>query len=165
MPHIDDANLSNGPSALTIDRRSLLAKGGALAAASVVATGIASPVLAAVTADDAGIRTMRGAYALDGGVILHGFMAKPARIVAPHKGGEIDVVVVLGANGYAYAAAEASALHYAKAGYFAIAPDLHATFGGNGNADPATLREKIRMLAPMIGDLPRGNGNVRFVTV
>lgn len=155
MPKIDDANEAR-PADLMIDRRDLVVKGGALAVAAVAMTGIAAPAFAALN-DDTGICTIKAPFAIHGGSIVHGFMA------APNQGGATDVVVVIGENGYSDKAAQAAARRYAHAGFFAMAPDLHATFGGNGKVDPAALRTEMQALAPMLAHLPRSNGNVRFI--
>jgi hypothetical protein len=159
MPQIDDSSASNETaSRLTVNRRGLMVKGGGLAAAaSVAATGMASPAFAALAGDDSGISTVRGPYAIHGGSIVHGFIA------APRRGGEIDVIVVLGAGDRSDSAAEATARRYARGGYLAMAPDLHATFGGNGAASSATLRAKLNAIKPMLEYLPRSSGRVRFV--
>ena len=152
MPQIDEAN--GAVAGFAVNRRGLIVKGGAMAAASVVAAGIASPAFAALSEENAGIMAVRGPYAIHGGSVIDGFMA------APKGGGEVDVVVVVGADGRAGAAQEAAARRYAKAGCFALAPDLHTTFGGNG----ASARGKLKALEPMLAYLPRSSGRVRFVT-
>jgi hypothetical protein len=152
MPQ-SDANEAT-ESGFPIGRRDLVVKGGALAVAGAAMSGITVPAFAAFN-DDAGICAIKAPFAIHGGSIVHGFMAEPMR------GAALDVVVVIGEDGRSDATAQATARRYAHAGYFAMAPDLPATFG---KADPATLRDKIQALTPMLARLPRSTGNVRFVT-
>lgn len=123
--------------------------------------GIASVAMGGVTQATAAIggakvKTYKGKYAIDSHRIIDGFMASPRGKT------DLDVVVLVTANGKLDAAAEAAARGYAASGWAAFAPDLAATYG---------TTDKAAMIAALDRDMPRlkrlahGSGKVAIVTV
>lgn len=135
-----------------IDRRKFLGTAAALGAAGVIAT----PAMAAIKGDDAGLRTLRARYELRNGTMITGLFA------APKGKTDLDVVLVMPTDG---ATAEDVALRYAGRGYLAIAPDL-AKAQGKALASAgreAKVAEVMRAL-PGLKRMMNGNGRVVIVT-
>lgn len=135
-----------------IDRRKFMGRAAVLGVASVVA----APAMAAIKADDAGLRTLRARYELRNGTMITGLFA------APKGKTDLDVVLVMPANG---ASAEEVALRYADRGYLAIAPDLAKAQGraSAGAARETKVAEVMRAL-PGLKRMMNGNGRVVIVT-
>ena len=146
-----------GVSLNSVSRRGAVRRMMAVAAAGVVAPGLAPAAKAAVGGDD-GLNTFKGRYALRGGRIIDGYF------VAPKGKCDLDVVVLLhGENGFD-ASTRALAHQYARSGKLAIVPDMPATYKGVAAlAGRDAHIADIRGMGAAFGRHVRGSGKVEFV--
>nr|WP_299906597.1 dienelactone hydrolase family protein [Sphingomonas bacterium] len=124
-------------------------------APAIAGTGILGFAGSAFAATDAGLNARKLRYAICGGQVIDGYFA------GPRGRNNLDVVVVLPDRDVLDAKAEATARRYAQAGFYAIAPDLRATFkGGNREA-------MVAQMVKAAGNLKRfahGSGKVTIVS-
>ncbi|MES1975540.1 MAG: dienelactone hydrolase family protein [Pseudomonadota bacterium] len=139
-----------------LGRRAVMGRMAALSVVPAVAgSGIFGFAASAAAATDAGLNARHLRYAVRGGKIIDGYFA------APQGKANLGVVVVLHGEAGFDAKAEETARRYANAGYYAIAPDLRATFKGSNHG--AMVAEMIET-APGLKRLARGNGKVSLVS-
>lgn len=140
-----------------VARRTVMRRIAALPVASAMAgsgmVGLAGSAVAATRDSRIQARDLR--YAISGGRILDGFFA------APRGKTNLGVIVVIHDENGLDSTARATAIRYAQAGYYAVAPDLRKNFGGLDH--DARVAEMVRT-APHLKRLPHGNGNVTIVS-
>jgi hypothetical protein len=140
-----------------LGRRSVMRRMAALSVAPVVAgSGILgfAGAASAATGTDPRLNANRLRYAIRGGKIIDGYFA------APRGKSNLGVVVVIHDEDGLDAKAEETARRYALAGYYAIAPDLPATFkSGSRDAMIADMMKTV----PNLKRFAQGNGKVSVV--
>jgi hypothetical protein len=139
-----------------VGRRSAMGRMAAMSVApAIVGSGVLGFAGSAFAATDAGLNARNLRYAIAGGQVIEGYFA------SPRGRSNLDLVVVLPDQDVVDAKAQATARRYAQAGFYAIAPDLRATFKGGS---------REAMVAGMVkaaGNLKRfahGNGKVTIVS-
>lgn len=143
----------------SVGRRAVMRRMAALpVAATVAGTGIigfATAATAATGTVDPRVRASKLRYAISGGKILDGYFA------VPRGKTNLDVVVVIHDENGLDAKAEQTALRYAQAGYYAVAPDLRKNFGGLDHQ--ARVAEMVKTAA-QLKRLSHSNGKVTIVS-
>lgn len=153
------SNLSNdSANSGQVSRRRFLGRAGVTSAVGIAASGMATSAAAAIL-PGAKINTYKGKYAIDSHRIVDGFMASPRGKT------DLDVVVLISESGKLDAAAEAAARSYAASGWYAIAPDLPATYRTASLGGKAAMVEALTRDMPRLKRMARGSGKVAIVTV